>query len=128
MEHLKLQRLLSTRIKRRGFILGSGALTGLAVASQWRRVIAQPKFSDNPFKLGVASGDPLPDSVVLWTRLAPEPVNGGGIPSQPVPVQWQIARDENMNQVVQRGEAMAEPELGHSVHVEVGGLEPDRWY
>ena len=128
MEHLQLQRLLSTRIKRRGFILGSGALTGLAVASQWRRVIAQPKFSDNPFKLGVASGDPLPDSVVLWTRLAPEPVNGGGIPSQPVPVQWQIARDENMNQVVQRGEAMAEPELGHSVHVEVGGLEPDRWY
>ena len=50
------------------------------------------------------------------------------MPSQPVPVQWQIARDENMNQVVQRGEAMAEPELGHSVHVEVGGLEPDRWY
>ena len=129
MEHLHLKRLLSTRLRRRGFLIGGGALTGLAISSQWQRVIAQPKFSDNPFKLGVASGDPLPDSVVLWTRLAPEPLKGnGGMPSQRVPVQWQIATDENMSKVVRSGETTAEPELGHSVHAEVGGLEPDRWY
>ena len=129
MNYLHLNCLLSTRLRRRGFLIGGGALTGLAIASQWQRVVAQPKFSDNPFKLGVASGDPLPDSVVLWTRLAPEPLTeGGGMPRQPVPVQWQVATDNNMSNVVQRGTVMATPELTHSVHAEVGGLEPNRWY
>jgi phosphodiesterase/alkaline phosphatase D-like protein len=53
-----------------------------------RRVNAQPKFSAYPFSLGVASGDPLPDSVVLWTRVAPEPLaEGGGMPQQNLRVQ-----------------------------------------
>jgi alkaline phosphatase D len=84
--------------------------------------------AQNPFTLGVASGDPLPDSVVLWTRLAVDPLNGGGIPRQQIPVEWQIATDENLRQVVQRGTAIARPELAHSVHVDVRELEPARWY
>ena len=40
---------------------------------------AAPPFASNPFALGVASGDPTPDGVVLWTRLAPDPLNGGGM-------------------------------------------------
>src|SRR3954471_15164377 len=81
-----------------------------------------------PFTLGIASGDPLPDGVVLWTRLAPDPLNGGGMPQRSVAVEWQIATDERMQQVVQRGAVLATPQLGHSVHVEVSGLQPSRWY
>ncbi|ABA21870.1 Alkaline phosphatase [Trichormus variabilis ATCC 29413] len=119
---------LATHCKRRNFLLGAGLITGLVVASQWHPVMAQTRFSGYPFSLGVASGDSLPDSVVLWTRLAPDPVNGGGMSPVNVPVQWQIARDENMTQVVQKGTVLATPELAHSVHVDVRGLEPDRWY
>jgi alkaline phosphatase D len=50
------------------------------------------------------------------------------MPSVNVPVQWQIATDENMSKVVLRGTAIATPELGHSIRVVVGGLQPDRWY
>lgn len=129
MDHAHFQRLFSTQMKRRNFLIGAGTLTGLAMASQWpTEVVAQPKFSADPFSLGVASGDPLPDSVVLWTRLAPDPLNGGGMPNVNVPVQWQIATDEKMKNVVQRGTVTATPQLGHAVHVEVEGLQPDRWY
>ena len=121
-------RLLSNRYKRRSFLLGAGLLTGLAIASQWHPVLATPRFSAYPFSLGVASGDPLPDGIVLWTRLAPDPLNGGGMPAQNVEVQWQIALDENMRKVVKSGVALATPELAHSVHVDVRGLESERWY
>jgi alkaline phosphatase D len=129
MERLHFERLLSTRFKRRDVLLGAGFLTGFAITSQWSsRVNAQPKFSAYPFSLGVASGEPYPRSVVLWTRLAPDPLNGGGMPSENVPVQWQIATDEKMTRVVRSGTVYAIPELGHSVHVVVSGLQPARWY
>jgi alkaline phosphatase D len=93
-------------------------------------VAAKPSFVANPFSLGVASGDPLPDSVVLWTRLAPRPLEGGGMPMSNVDVRWELARDEGFKTVASSGTTIARPELGHSVHVEVGGLEPAReyWY
>jgi alkaline phosphatase D len=56
-----------------------------------------------PFTLGVASGDPTPGEVVLWTRLAPDPLNGGGMGDQPVTVEWEVAEDEAMQRVVARG-------------------------
>src|SRR3712207_2102926 len=91
----------------------------------------QPRFSDYPFSLGVASGDPLPHGVVLWTRLAPDPLaedgNGGMMPKK-VPVYWAIAEDEGFRKVVRRGIVFARPELAHSLHVEVRGLEPAREY
>ena len=91
---------------------------------------AQPVFRAYPFSLGVASGDPWPDSVVLWTRLAPEPFAGGGMPMANVEVQWEVAGDRTFRSVVRSGTAVARPELGHSVHVEAGGLSPHReyWY
>ena len=129
MDHFNFERLLSSQVKRRRLLLGAGTLTGLALTSQWpHKVVAQPRFSKYPFSLGVASGDPLPDGVVLWTRLAPEPLNGGGMPQQNVPVQWQIALDESMKKVVRRGTVLATPELAHSVHVDVRGLKPSYWY
>ena len=129
MDRFDFSHLLPRQVKRRRFLSGIGVLTGLAIASQWpTRVVARPRFSGYPFSLGVASGDPLPDGVVLWTRLAPDPLNGGGMPDINVPVRWQIAADESMRQVVKVGTVMATPDLAHSVHVEVHGLKPGRWY
>ena len=76
----------------------------------------------------MASGDPEPDGVVLWTRLAPDPLNGGGMGPRPVAVRWEVAEDERLRRVVARGEAIARAEVGHTVHVEVDGLRPGRWY
>lgn len=129
MQRFDVKRLLSSSMRRRDFLIGAGVMTGLALASQWpRRVVAQPKFSAYPFSLGVASGDPLPESVILWTRLAPDPLNGGGMPQRDVPVQWQIATNDSMKHIIKRGTVRAIPELAHSVHVDVRGLEPGRWY
>ncbi|MEV5764048.1 alkaline phosphatase D family protein [Micromonospora sp. NPDC052213] len=85
------------------------------------------------FTLGVASGDPTSDGVVLWTRLAPDPLalDGlGGMPDRPVLVRWEMAEDENFRRVVRRGVERATADWGYSVHVEVHGLRPDRvyWY
>ncbi|RXF75012.1 alkaline phosphatase [Hansschlegelia zhihuaiae] len=82
----------------------------------------------DPFTLGVASGDPTPTGAVLWTRLAPDPLFGGGMKDQTVRVGWRVARDEAMRDVVASGKAMATPALAHSVHVEVEGLTPGRDY
>jgi alkaline phosphatase D len=129
MQRFNFDRLLSNSYRRRHVLIGAGSLTGLAIASQWpKKVLAVPKFSNYPFSLGVASGEPLPDNVVLWTRLAPDPLNGGGMPPYNIPVQWQIATDEKMRNVVKSGTKIATPEFGHSVHVEVQGLIPSRWY
>ncbi|MGN9906280.1 alkaline phosphatase D family protein [Phytohabitans sp. LJ34] len=80
------------------------------------------------FTLGVASGDPLPEAVVIWTRLAPRPLDGGGMPDRPVRVRWEVAEDERFHRVVRRGVALAHPLVGHSVHVDVQGLRPDSVY
>jgi len=109
---------------------GSAAvLVGTAAASSGRFRV--PRWSDDPFTLGVASGDPAPDGVVLWTRLAPDPFapdGHGGMMNAPVSVDYEVAHDEQFRSVVQRGTAVATRELAHSVHPEVRGLEPDRWY
>lgn len=91
-------------------------------------VLAAPRFDSDPFTLGVASGEPAPDGMVLWTRLAPKPLEGGGLPPEIYEVAWEISSDDSMRHIVQRGTELATPQLGHSVHVEVHGLQPDRWY
>ena len=115
---------------RRRFLQASVALAGLAVLERVpaAKAAPAPRFSADPFSLGVASGDPLPDGVVLWTRLAPDPLGGGGMPPVAVAVRWQVAADEAMRDVVREGTELALPEAAHSVHVDVRGLEPDRWY
>lgn len=81
------------------------------------------------FGLGVASGDPAPDGFVIWTRLIRYPGEpGGGMPPDRFAVSWQVAEDEGMKRVVAKGVAQAEAVWAHSVHVEVEGLRPDRWY
>ena len=88
----------------------------------------RPSFVGYPFTLGVASGSPLPTGVVLWTRLAPDPLHGGGVGPNAVVVRWEVAEDERFGRVVQGGSVDAARAWAHSVHVEVTGLEPGRWY
>ena len=82
----------------------------------------------DPFTLGVASGDPTESSVILWTRLAPDPLSGGGMPGDDIEVMWEVATDDAFTDVVRRGSAVAMAELAHSVHVDADGLEPDSSY
>ncbi|MGW3091889.1 alkaline phosphatase D family protein [Streptomyces sp. NPDC001102] len=99
--------------------------TGTAAAA----TLDAARIDSDPFTLGVASGDPLPTSVVLWTRLAPTPYQAdGGLPAQPVDVDWEMAQDENFVLTAAKGTVIAHPEFNHSVHVEVEGLDPDRVY
>lgn len=125
----------SDRIGRGRFLGLSGmSVAAIAMASAGlseSKAIARPVFQEDPFGLGVASGDPLPGGVVLWTRLAPEPGSEdgrGGMPDRKVPVRWEVAEDEGFRKVVSRGTEVATPELGHSVHAEVEGLRPFREY
>jgi alkaline phosphatase D len=116
---------------RRGFLTGMGVtLLHTAVSAQTLSVFESRKpIGGWPFTLGVASGDPTSDGFVLWTRLAPKPLEpGGGMPAHPIAVRWKVALDENMRRVVRRGAVLALPELAHSVHVEIEGLQPSRWY
>jgi len=117
-------------LSRREFIrLTMSAATVAAAGSACD--FSNPSLPGFPFTLGVASGDPLADRVVLWTRLAPDPLaldGSGGMPNEPVAVVWEVANDEAFQSIVRVGSAIAHPSLGHSVHVDVPGLEPERWY
>jgi alkaline phosphatase D len=118
-------------LSRRSFLTGSASfvLATMLARRAGGAVASAPPLAGYPFTLGLASGDPAPDGMVLWTRLAPRPrENGGGMPAVPVEVGWLVAEDEAMTRVVQQGTAVASPDWGHSVHVEVAGLLPDRWY
>lgn len=119
-------------LNRRHLLIGSVSALALSTfklpVAIARGRLARPRFASYPFTLGVASGDPTPDGVVLWTRLAPDPLRGGGMPTAPMEVEWIIADDELLSRNVRRGTEIATPELGHSVHVEAAGLDPDRWY
>ncbi|MBI5277055.1 MAG: alkaline phosphatase D family protein [Burkholderiales bacterium] len=101
-------------------LAAAGAATVWLPRSAW----SQPVMSADPFTLGVASGSPEERSVVLWTRLGNSEEQGQRVAT----VRWELAHDEGFRQVVRQGQALALPQLGHSVHVEVPGLEPDRWY
>jgi alkaline phosphatase D len=84
--------------------------------------------SKYPFSLGVASGCPQPTSVVLWTRILPDPLQASSSGHLALAVRWEMATDAGFRQIVAKGSSDALPELAHSVHVEVQGLRSDRWY
>lgn len=83
---------------------------------------------DTLFPLGVASGDPLSDGVVLWTRIVPDPLGLANPLPGSIDVDWEVAEDELFTNVVRSGRTRAVEEWAHSVHVEVSGLRPHRTY
>ena len=123
--HDTLQRLSRRQLMNAAAILGTAAVAAPIFS---RKTLAAPIFLDYPFQLGVASGDPTPNGVVLWTRLAPKHLEGGGMPAINVEVEWEVSPTANFATIAQKGVAIARPELGHSVHAEVTGLEPNREY
>ncbi len=123
-------------LSRRHFLQSALSLAALNIAAAWApRADAQAantvRFTSYPFTLGVASGAPRADSVVLWTRLAPEPMaqaGDGGMGAERISVRWEVAEDDAFKRIVKKGVMRAIPELAYSVHPEVTGLEPGRWY
>jgi alkaline phosphatase D len=104
-----------------GGVGAAGLLLGGGLVLSSNRTLTALTFSDYPFTLGVASGDADPVSLVLWTRLAPDTLNGGAMPSNDVEVRWEMAEDENFTDVVQEGTATALSDRAHAVHVGVTG-------
>ncbi|MGW6565382.1 alkaline phosphatase D family protein [Streptomyces sp. NPDC054975] len=130
-----------TRLNRRDLLKAAGAAgalnlvwplsAGLSPAQALEAAQALgADYDPAPFTLGVASGDPQPDSVVLWTRLAPEPLAAEQKLSEIVEVEWFVSTDPQLRNIVASGSVPASATLGHSVHVPVSGLRPGihYWY
>ncbi|MFE9258655.1 alkaline phosphatase D family protein [Streptomyces sp. NPDC006879] len=129
-------RAAARHIDRRRFLTVTSAAAALAFAAELPAagVAGAPeldprKITQDPFSLGVASGDPLPGSVLLWTRLAPRPYEpDSGLPHRRIQVRWELAHDPRFSRIVRRGSATAHPEYHHSVRVELDHLASDRAY
>ncbi len=125
-------------LARREVLKGAAVVTGaLAIpAIVGRAAGAAPVWQSDPFSLGVAAGDPMPDGFVLWARLAPDPLStdpqapGGMTETGDVQVAYEIAADDSFKTIVRSGETVAEAAYAYSVHAEITGLEPSRvyWY
>lgn len=111
-------------LSRRRFLLASGAVISLTPA------LGRATIIQNPFTLGVASGSPRDTSVVLWTRLAPEPLHGGGMPAGEVEVRYRVCSDPAMQKSVRDGTVITSDAKGHAVHLKLEGLKPghEYWY
>ncbi len=103
-------------ITRRGFLKSTASvLLGSYLCLPAK---AHVSFDSEPFKLGIASGCPMPNSVALWTRLAPKPLEGGGLEKNPIAVKWEVARDEAFRKIVKSGQEIASPAYAHSERVD----------
>ncbi|RNL63213.1 alkaline phosphatase [Nocardioides marmoriginsengisoli] len=104
--------------------LGGGAVLAM---SQWSEAVA----AGAPFVHGVASGDPLPNAVILWTRITPSVEATPGSGAGPVvSVDWEVSTNASFSGIVASGTTSAGPDTDHTVHVDAGGLQPGTkyWY
>jgi len=121
--------LFVRRGTRRDFLRVAGAVAGVVGLGTAPPATGRvPRLRADPFPWGAASGDPAPDGIVLWTRLAGAALEATGAHRGEIPVRWEVAEDEGLRRIVRAGTAAARPELGHAVHVEVEGLRADRDY
>ncbi|NYE72945.1 alkaline phosphatase D family protein [Microlunatus parietis] len=122
--------MIMNLLDRRRFLVLAGGAAATTVGAQtlWQEAASAATLDPAPFTLGVASADPDPSSVALWTRLANDPAAGGGMPDRVIPVRWEVSRDEGFTKIVKTGVAQARPERAHSVQVVVDGLRPNAWY
>jgi alkaline phosphatase D len=115
--------LIRTPVTRRGFLAGAAA-----AAAAWPALVSAQRLESSGrtlFRHGVASGDPLADRVMLWTRvMPPESRSATGA----IEVRWELALDEGMTQIAASGVVQAAPERDFTVKVDAAGLQPGRTY
>jgi alkaline phosphatase D len=109
------------RFSRRDFLAASAVAIGSAPILGVERVFAR-QGSEAVFRHGLASGDPLRDRVVLWTRVTP------GAPDTTVDVEWIVARDARMSRVIARGSARTSAQRDYTVKIDAVALEPGATY
>lgn len=100
-------------LPRRRFLVATGLTLGALALRGYPVQAAAPAH----FTHGVASGDPLQDRVILWTRVLP----GSGL-AQTIAVQWEVAADEGFEQIVAQGQSSTGPERDYTVKVDATGL------
>ena len=105
----------------------SDTATDTTTTASTTSTAAPLELSGDPFTLGIASGDPDATGVVLWTRLAPDPLAGGGMPADDVEVLWEVSATDDFAQVAASGSEVAVAAHGHSVHA-IAMLEPGDWF
>ncbi len=112
---------------RRRALLQALAAAGLVPGCASPPRVDAPGFVRDPFALGVAAGYPGPDGITLWTRLMLDSADAG-MAASAIPVRWEIAADAQFHRILTQGSIDALPGEAHSVHVDIGGLGPARWY
>lgn len=113
-----------------GLAGGSAAALAFSLALPAPARADEPGAMPYPFTNGIASGDPLETAVVIWTRVAPDPLapNGGLPPDARVRVEWQVSGDPSFARIVREGATVTGPDTSHTVHVDVQGLKPGHPY
>lgn len=124
------ERLNSLSPRRRTVVKAAAATA--ALAGPLAAALPARAAADAPaFLHGVASGDPLPDGVLLWTRVTPtaEAIPGSGL-GPDTPVEWVVARDKALTNIVAKGSVNATAASDHTVKADVRGLAPatDYWF
>lgn len=121
---------MASSVSRRSVLRAAG-VTAAGTAATFTLSGASSGAEAPVFAHGVASGDPMPDSVLLWTRVTPSPdaVPGSG-KGPAVDVRWEVAADAGFTRVVARGHLRTGPERDHTVKVTAGGLcaSTGYWY
>ncbi len=119
----------SAGVSRRRFLRGVAASSTLVIAPAFLQQARGYSWSEASalFPLGVASGDPDHESVILWTRLVEDPLTGRGPRAEHIPLRWEVALDPGMHHVVKSGVTLAREKDGHAVRVLANGLPVNAW-
>ncbi|MFI6929084.1 alkaline phosphatase D family protein [Streptomyces sp. NPDC050287] len=116
---------------RRRSVVKAAAATAVLAGPLTAALPARAAADAPAFLHGVASGDPLPDGILLWTRVTPtaEAIPGSGL-GPDTPVDWIVARDKALTDIVAKGTVTATAASDHTVKADVRGLEPatDYWF
>lgn len=116
-------------VSRRKFLVTSAGSFATGVLAAAPRPVGGPGRRSAVFQHGVASGDPLPDGVILWTRVTPsaEAMPGSGL-GEMVVVGWEISKDPGFTVIMASGSVLTGPERDHTVKVDVRSLAPATTY
>ena len=111
------------RLRRRDLFKAATGIVALYALPAGCTLYDEAEPATGPFRHGVASGDPLPDAVILWTRVTRDDEGTG-----PIDVDWEIARDTTLGAVVARGTFTTNAARDYTVKVDATGLEPGTTY